>query len=93
MTVLPFAERGSLDDLISIGPVMGGEFAKIVRWTSHSIRKRGSSRPSTQTTGIGRALAYLHSREPPTYHGDLHTVNVLVTHTDILIDTLTRAMF
>jgi len=28
---------------------------------------------------IGRALAWLHSREPPIFHRDLHTKNILIT--------------
>jgi len=71
MTVLPYVEKGSLADVISCEPVKGRNFARIVCWPTLKPAK-GSL---TQTTGIGRALAYLHSRNPAIYHGDLHTVN------------------
>jgi len=32
---------------------------------------------------IGRALAWLHSREPPIFHRDLHTKNILVTENGV----------
>ncbi|KAF8294750.1 kinase-like protein [Clavulina sp. PMI_390] len=63
LTILPFVERGSLDDMLAglDRDVLIGlpDFVKIL-------------------VGCSRGLVYLHSRTPPIVHGDLHPGNVLI---------------
>ncbi|KAF8312101.1 kinase-like protein [Clavulina sp. PMI_390] len=59
MMVLPFLERGSLQDLLIERQLVAGDFQEIV-------------------LGISRGVVYLHSRQPPIVHGDLHPGNILL---------------
>lgn len=45
-----------------------------------------------QITGIVRALAYLHLRKPPIFHGDVHPVGLHAVLTNNA-DSVARAMF
>ena len=76
MMVLPFIEKGALADLISdeLVVIKGVEFVRIVSHIS-SRHNPNSLCPHSQVVGIGRALVYLHSRNPKILHGDLHTVS------------------
>lgn len=78
MAVLPFAERGSLSDVIREEGVHGVEFVWIVRSIAHMCRTARSTITPTcsHITGIGCGLAYLHSRDPQVFHGDLHPVRL-----------------
>ena len=72
--VLHYAEKGSLSDLIDIKAIKDIEFAWIVCPAACSSQTN-LFMSVCQITGVGRALTYLHSRKPPIFHGDLHTVN------------------
>ena len=73
MVVLPFVERGSLSDVISEDTLQGVEFVWIVRLIAHHCT-RFVHPHSPKISGISCGLAYLHSRKPPIFHGDLHAV-------------------
>ncbi|KAF8312069.1 kinase-like protein, partial [Clavulina sp. PMI_390] len=57
--VLPFLERGSLQDILIDQRLSTSDFQRIA-------------------LGITEGVAYLHSRQPPIVHGDLHPGNVLL---------------
>ncbi|KAF8312067.1 kinase-like protein [Clavulina sp. PMI_390] len=59
MMVLPFLERGSLQDFLIEQQLIAEDFQRIV-------------------LGIAEGVGYLHSRQPPIVHGDLHPGNVLL---------------
>ncbi|KAF8312093.1 kinase-like protein [Clavulina sp. PMI_390] len=59
MVVLPFVERGSLQDLMDDGPLNSESFERIL-------------------IGAAKGVLYLHSRQPPIVHGDLHPGNILI---------------
>ncbi|KAF8324082.1 kinase-like protein, partial [Clavulina sp. PMI_390] len=59
MMVLPFIDRGSLQDLLDEQPLTSESFEQIL-------------------TGAARGVLYLHSRQPPIVHGDIHPGNILI---------------
>jgi len=75
--VLPFAENGSLADLIKNRPedVQGRYLARIVSPYVSPAKLPVHESLHLQIIGTGRALVYLHSRNPHILHGDLHTVS------------------
>lgn len=77
MMVLPFVENGSLADLIKRNPefIQGIIFVQIVSPYVQLHKTACSRNAHVQIIGIGRALVYLHSRNPQILHGDLHTVS------------------
>ncbi|KAF8306920.1 kinase-like protein [Clavulina sp. PMI_390] len=65
--VLPFVERGSLQDLIASASIELETLKVVV--SSHLLQCFGY---------LSHGVDYLHSRNPPIIHGDLHPRNVLI---------------
>jgi len=84
MVILPFIEKGSLGNLLQERVIQGVEFARIVRvFFFFNCCRNLCLYLLHKVTGIGRALSYLHSRNPQIFHGDLHPVGLHAMSADI----------
>ncbi|KAF8296908.1 kinase-like protein [Clavulina sp. PMI_390] len=76
--ILPFLERGSLEDLLDLGPLNLEDFKRIVSSISLLILAAPPVFLFIKARGATRAVVYLHQQYSPIIHGDLHPGNILI---------------